>query len=128
VGADLAADDRRARDDQRRGPRDMRREGEVQPGHPVDDRGEDVLERVRALQALRQCDAEHAEQQDPLGRAEVAAVDARGEDADRGPDPALVLAAHLALGQRPVDPRLQDDEHQRDGDEHRDDGLERRCR
>ena len=46
------------------------------PGDAVDQAREHVLQRVRALQVLRQRHAEDREQQDPLGGAEVAAVDA----------------------------------------------------
>jgi hypothetical protein len=106
----------------------VRGEDEVQAGDAVDDRREHVLQRVGALEVLRQGDAEDAEQQDPLGRAEVAAIDAGRVDTDRCPQPALLVPADVALGQHPVDPRLQDDEHERDRDEDGHDCLEGRGR
>ena len=126
--ADLAADHRGAGDDRGRSPRDVRGEDEVHAGDAVDDRGEDVLQGVRALQVLREDDAEEADEEDPLGRPEVAAVDPRCVDAERRPQPALALAADLALGEQAVQARLQDDEHEGDGDEDRHDGLEGRRR
>ena len=98
------------------------------PATPLTIAVEDVLQGVRALQVLREHDAEKAEQEDPLGGAEVAAVDPGGVDAERRPQPALALLADLTLGQHPVQPRLQDDKDQRDGDEDRHDRLERRGR
>jgi len=61
VGAELAADDRRAGDDPGRRPLHVRGEGEVDAGDGVDQAGEDVLQRIGALQVLRQRDAQDAE-------------------------------------------------------------------
>ena len=70
---------------------------EVQAGDAVDEAGEHVLERVRALQVLRQRDTEDREQQDPLRGAEVAAVDARQVDRERREHGAAALEVDLAL-------------------------------
>jgi hypothetical protein len=47
-------------------------EHDVDRGYAIDDPRQDVLERMGALQIVRQQDAEHPEQDDPMGRAKVA--------------------------------------------------------
>ena len=87
--------------------------------------GEDVLEPVEALQVVVDRDPEDPDQEDALAGAEVAAVDAARRDGRSRGEAALVLGP-AAVGECPVDPRLRDDEDQRDRDQHRDDRLERR--
>ena len=69
------------------------------PGDAVRQAREHVLQRVRALQVLGERHAEDPQQQDPLGGAEVAAVDARHVDRERRrTTPALVDRVDFALG------------------------------
>ena len=54
----------------------VRGEDEEHTRDAVDQAGEHVLQGVRSVQVLRQCQSEDAEQQDPLGGAKIASVDA----------------------------------------------------
>ena len=74
--AEHAADRRADRDARDRLPRHVGDEDEHDAGDEVHQAGEHVLQRVDPLELLAQRQAQDAEQQDPLGRAEVAAVDA----------------------------------------------------
>ena len=53
---------------------------EEQPGHRVDDQGQGVLGAVEALEVVVDEDGQQGDEDDPLGGAEVAAVDAGEED------------------------------------------------
>ena len=67
-------------------------------GHPVDDEGQRVLGAVEPLQVVVDEDGQQADEDDPLGGAEVAAVDAGQEHADQQRGPAVDVRA------RPVRP------------------------
>src|SRR5215469_12716203 len=102
--------------DQRRGPpRDVREPEEHGGRRAVDDRDEDVLGPVDALQGLVEKRAEQADDQDPLGGAEVAAVGSGREDAcqQRRAGPLRLLVP--ARADPRAQPRLRD--HQRAGDQ-----------
>ena len=82
-------------------------------GDAVDDRGQDVLQRVRAAAGpAGSATPRKPMQEDPLGGAEVAAVDAGRVDAERRPA-ARPRARWLIWrsAEHPVQPRLQDDQH-----------------
>ena len=89
--AELAAGDRPDGDQRRRAPGDVGHEDEDDRRDAVDDAGEDVLERVDALQVVVDGQPEDGEQQDALRGAEVAAVDAGAEDAGERRAPAVLV-------------------------------------
>ena len=68
-------------------------EHEDDAGDEVDQAGEHDLERVDALQVIVERQRQDGQQQDALSGAEVAAVDAGGEHADRGQRPGVLAAA-----------------------------------
>jgi hypothetical protein len=75
------------------------------------------------LQVLVEEDAEQADQEHALSRAEVAPVDARGEHAQ--PEPRSAVRAPGPVGQPAAQPGLDDDHDAGQSDQHRDDGGER---
>ena len=81
AAADLAADDRAGGDQPGHRPRDVGGGDEEDAGHRVDDEGQRVLGAVEALEVVVDEDGQQGDEDHPLGRPEVAAVDAGEEDA-----------------------------------------------
>ena len=106
-------------------PRDVGGEDEDDSRDEVDQPGEDHLDRVEALELVVEAEAEDRQHHDPLGRAEVAAVDPAGEHAQHHQGPGTSAAVRTMPGQELGQPWLNDDEDQRHGDERRHDFLER---
>src|SRR5215469_13920538 len=100
-GAELAAEDRAGRDQRGDAPVDVRERDEDNRGDAVDQAGQHVLCRVDPLQAVVERDAEQADEQHALGRAEVTAVDAGAEDEEPKHGPPRRLSAAGNNGRRP---------------------------
>ena len=93
---------------------------------PFTSPGQHVLHRVRAVDVVRDQDPEHREQDDPLRRAEVAAVDA-GQEGGEHRDEVNVGRVVLAPAAHPArQPRLQRHQDGRPEDEEGHDLVEHR--
>ncbi len=130
LGAYLSADGRTDRDEDDGRPVEVGDEEEEQGGDGVDHGGQYVLDGVEALHRVVDEHAHQGEVDDPLGGGEVAAVDAGEGQADEQERAAVgagrgsgVLAAALDGF---ADARLQDHQHERQGDQDGDDRLEGR--
>ncbi|GAA3069922.1 hypothetical protein GCM10020000_62990 [Streptomyces olivoverticillatus] len=106
----------------------MGHEEEEHRGNAVDDDGEDVLERVDALEFVAEQQAHEGEVEHALCGAEVAAVGAGDQQSEEQGDAAVGVGvgavALAAAGEGPGEPGLEDDEDQGDADERGDDGVE----
>ena len=119
-----AADDR-ARGDQAGGrPGDMGRDHEDDARDEVDEPRRDDLDRVDPLELLVEGEPEDGEHEDPLGRAEVAAVHAAQPDGHSRHGAGALPRAVPTLAEDGGEPWLQDDHDEREADEDRHDGID----
>ncbi len=116
-------------DQQDGGPVEAGDEEEEDRRDAVDERGEDVLEGVEALEVVGEQQAHQGEVDDALGCAEVATVDAGEHQAEEQQGAAVAGRGGVVAGAPGAEGggelRLEHHEDQGDGDQYRDDRVER---